>query len=43
MAFFIPSIQVFFGLPRAHFCFGVHFSAILGNLPILGNLSSAIV
>jgi hypothetical protein len=32
MAFFIPSIQFFFGLPRALFCFGIHFSAILGNL-----------
>ena len=33
MAFLIPSIQFFFGLPRAVFCFGIHFSAILGNLP----------
>ena len=33
MAFFIPSIQFFFGLPRALFCFGIHFNAILGNLP----------
>ena len=33
MASFIPSIQFFFGLPRALFCFGIHFSAILGNLP----------
>ena len=32
MAFFIPSIQFFFGLPRALFCFGIHFSAILGSL-----------
>ena len=24
MAFFIPSIQFFFGLPRALFCFGIH-------------------
>ena len=32
MAFFIPSIQVFFGLPRALFCFGIHFNAILGSL-----------
>jgi hypothetical protein len=32
MAFFIPSIQFFFGLPRALLCFGIHFSAILGNL-----------
>jgi hypothetical protein len=31
MAFLIPSIQLFFGLPRALFCFGVHFSAILGK------------
>ena len=33
MAFLIPSIQFFFGLPRALFCFGIYFSAILGNLP----------
>jgi len=33
MAFLIPSIQFFFGLPRAHFCFGIHFNAILCNLP----------
>jgi len=33
MAFFIPSIQFFFGLPRALFCFGIHFNAVLGNLP----------
>ena len=33
MAFLIPSFQFFFGLPRALFCFGMHFSAILGNLP----------
>jgi len=33
MAFFIPSIQFSFGLPRALFCFGIHFNAILGNLP----------
>jgi len=32
MAFFIPSIQVFFGLPRALFCFGIHFNTILGSL-----------
>jgi len=32
MAFFIPSIQFFFGLPRALFCFGIHFNAILGSL-----------
>jgi len=32
MAFFIPSIQFFFGLPRAHFYFGIHFNAILGSL-----------
>ena len=32
MAFFIPSIQLFFGLPRALFCFGIHFIAILGSL-----------
>ena len=33
MTFFIPSMQYFFGLPRALFCFGIHFSAILGSLP----------
>jgi len=33
MAFLIPSIQFFFGLPPALFCFGIQFSAILGNLP----------
>ena len=33
MAFLIPSIQFFFGLPRAVFYFGIHFNAILGNLP----------
>jgi len=32
MAFFIPSIQFFFGLPRALFCFGIHFNTILGSL-----------
>ena len=32
MAFFIPSIQFFFGLLRALFCFGIHFNAILGSL-----------
>ena len=32
MAFLILSIQFFFGLPRALFCFGIHFSAILGSL-----------
>jgi len=31
MAFFIPSIQFFFGLPRALFGFGIHFNAILGR------------
>ena len=38
MAFLIPSIQFLFGLLRAVFCFGIHFNAILGNLPsaILG-------
>ena len=30
---YIPSIQFFFGLPRALFCFGIHFSAVLDNLP----------
>ena len=37
MAFFIHSIQFFFGLSRALFCFGIHFNAILGNflLPFL--------
>ena len=33
MAFLIPSIQFFFGLPRALVYFGLHFNAILGNLP----------
>jgi hypothetical protein len=33
MAFLVPSIQFFFGLPRALLCFGIHFNAILGNLP----------
>ena len=33
MAFLVLSIQFFFGLPRAVFCFGIHFNAILGNLP----------
>jgi hypothetical protein len=33
MAFFIPSTQFLFGLPRPLFCFGIHFNAILGNLP----------
>jgi hypothetical protein len=33
MSFLIPSIQFFFGLPRALFCFGIHFNAILCNLP----------
>jgi hypothetical protein len=28
MAFFIPSIQFFFGLPRALLCFDIHFSEI---------------
>ena len=32
MAFLIPSIQFFFSLPRALFCFDIHFNAILGNL-----------
>ena len=32
MAFFIPFIQFFFGLPRA-LCFGIHFNDILGNRP----------
>ena len=32
MAFFIPSIQFFFRLPRALFCFGIHFNGILGSL-----------
>ena len=32
MAFFIPSIQFLFGLPRALFYFGIHFNAILGSL-----------
>ena len=33
VAFLIPSIQFFFGLPRALFCFSIHFSTVLGNLP----------
>jgi len=33
MAFLVPSIQFLFGLPHTLFCFGIHFSAILGNLP----------
>jgi len=33
MAFFFPFIQFFFGLPRALFCFDIHFNAILGRLP----------
>ena len=33
MAFLIPSIQFFFSLPRALFCFAIHFYAILSNLP----------
>ena len=33
MASLISSIQFSFGLPRALFCFGIHFNAILGNLP----------
>ena len=32
MAFFIPAIQFFFGLPRALLCFGINFNAILGSL-----------
>ena len=28
MAFLIPSIQFFFGLPRALFCFGIHFKCM---------------
>ena len=31
MAFFIPSIQFFFCLPRVLFCFGIHFNAIWGR------------
>ena len=31
MAFFIPSIQFFFSLSRALFCFDIHFNAILGS------------
>ena len=33
MAFLVPSIQFFFGLPRALFCFGIHFSATLDKIP----------
>jgi len=43
MAFLIPSSQFFFGLPRAHFCFGIHFNAILGNLPSANNTLLSIV
>ena len=32
MAFLMPSIRFFFGLPRVLFCFGIHFNDILGNL-----------
>ena len=32
MAFLIPSIQIFFGLPLALLCSGIHFNAVLGNL-----------
>ena len=32
MAFFIPPIQFFFGLPHALFCFGIHFNDILGSI-----------
>jgi hypothetical protein len=31
MAFLTPSIQFFFGLPRALFCSGIHLTATLGN------------
>ena len=33
MVFLIPSIQFFFGPLRALFCFGIHYNAILDNLP----------
>jgi len=33
MAYLISSIQFYFGLRRALFCFGIHFNAVLGNLP----------
>jgi len=33
MASLITSIKFYFGLPRALFCFGIHFNALLGNLP----------
>ena len=33
MASLIPSIQFFLGLLHALFSFGIHFNAILGNLP----------
>ena len=33
MAFLIPSIQFFFDLLLALFCFGIYFNAMLGNLP----------
>jgi hypothetical protein len=32
MAFLIPSIQFFCVFSRAVFCFGIHYSAVLGNL-----------
>ena len=38
MAFLIPSIQFFFGLPHALFCFGIHFNAILKEINILRKL-----
>ena len=34
MVFLIPSIRFFFGLPRAFFCFGVHFNAILKSADV---------
>ena len=33
MSFLIPSIEFFFGLPHTLLCFGIHFNAVLGNLP----------
>ena len=33
IVFLIHSIQFFFDLSRALFCFGIHFNAILSNLP----------
>ena len=42
MAFFIPSIHFFSGLPRAPFCFGIHFNAIFGQSLFCHSLNMAI-